>query len=84
MIKKTDWYPSSTLPSRRGWYDVRWPSGNIRRRYWNGREWVQHPRGMVSVFNLFNNGRTRFFDSSYSALQFSRFVMLVLEMSIYM
>jgi len=54
MIKKTDWYPSSTLPSRRGWYDVRWPSGNIRRRYWNGREWVQHPRGMVSVFNLFN------------------------------
>ena len=51
-MTRTNWYPSTIKPARKGWYEIKWPSGNVRMRYWNGMEWVFHPRGQLSMFDF--------------------------------
>lgn len=42
----TDWLTGN--PVRIGWYDVRWTSGNIQRRWWDGAKWLCSPDGQPS------------------------------------
>ena len=50
--ERTGWYSIAVKPARVGWYEVKLSasSNEIRRRYWNGMDWVMMPSLMARSY----------------------------------
>ena len=51
--ERTPWFPASVKPARAGWYEYRWFSGAMIRRYFDGKHWYARGFGPESAGVVF-------------------------------